>query len=279
MWARAAWAASACIIAVSLVSIKACGICVLGIRDYHPGAINSQVLQLVICEKNIVIAGAPPQVQSPCSRDHLLNAVYRDRDDVSLLGRVWPNGHSWQSARVLPWFREIGVFFVLKGSCPRNPLFKVIGIRWPLVLPCRQNLPIAVGEFWRKIQRFYIGSRLQSGECRSDVHLIQLALHDAQLPSKYDGADDAAGRNYSSQADHPAVATIDPIYKRLIGYGCLALVFLCTWLGMMLLIRYDRRQFGLNRRSSILLAAILMTAAFAFAGQRIALIFDFSNLL
>jgi hypothetical protein len=27
------------------------------------------------------------------------------------------------------------------------------------------------------------------------------------------------------------------------------------------------------------LAAILMTAAFAFAGQRIALIFDFSNLL
>jgi hypothetical protein len=105
------------------------------------------------------------------------------------------------------------------------------------------------------------------------LHFIELALHDRQLPAENPGADYAGGSYNAGQEDHPSVAPINAIYKRLGGYACILFVFIFCIIGMMFLMAHDRWS-RLSSRASLLIGAIFMTVSAALAGQGIALIFS-----
>ena len=71
-------------------------------------------------------------------------------------------------------------------------------------------------------------------------HSVQLSLHDGQLFTENYRTDYSATGDYRGQRDHPSVASIYSVNKSLIGYFCLALVFLGTYFGLFFLLRYDR---------------------------------------
>ena len=104
-------------------------------------------------------------------------------------------------------------------------------------------------------------------------HFIQLSLHHGQLPAENYGTDDAGRSDYGSQNDHPPIASINSIYKRLIGYGCLGSVFVFCYFGMLFLICHDRWP-RLNNRISLTLGVMFFLISIAFAGQGIALVFN-----
>jgi hypothetical protein len=53
-------------------------------------------------------------------------------------------------------------------------------------------------------------------------HLVQLSLHDSQLPTENNRTDYPRKRDRGGQADHPAIASINTINKRFFGYGLIA---------------------------------------------------------
>jgi hypothetical protein len=105
------------------------------------------------------------------------------------------------------------------------------------------------------------------------LHFIELALHDRQLPAENHGADYAGGSYNAGQEDHPSVAAINAIYKRLGGYACILFVFIFCIIGMMFLMAHDRWS-RLSSRASLLIGSIFMAASVALAGKGIALIFS-----
>jgi hypothetical protein len=149
------------------------------------------------------------------------------------------------------------------------------------VYPCLQrwrSADVFVNKFqinmgcWRENERSGNGSFDGQPRASAFPHLIQLALHGNQLFSENYGTDYASSSNYSSQSDHPSVASIDSINQRLVGYCCLAAVFLCSYFGILFLLRHDSWP-RLGSRCSLTFGAMFMLASMALASQGISLIF------
>jgi hypothetical protein len=57
-----------------------------------------------------------------------------------------------------------------------------------------------------------------------------LTLHDGQLPSEDDGANQATKSDCAGQTNHPPVASVDAFYQRLLGYSLLPIGYgLMCW--------------------------------------------------
>jgi hypothetical protein len=119
---------------------------------------------------------------------------------------------------------------------------------------------------------FKVLNRINDPRSSVSSGVIKAALHYRKLLPKDRCTDDSTACYYSGEEDHPSVASIDPIYKRLIGYGCLILVFVSCWLGMIFLMTHDRwRRFG--SRPSLLLGMTFIIFSVFLAWQGVALIF------
>jgi hypothetical protein len=113
---------------------------------------------------------------------------------------------------------------------------------------------------------------------------VQLTLHNAKLLAEYDGTKQSADGNHGGQNNHPSVASLYAIDKRLFGYGWLLLSAVGMLAGVFLLHIWDdarRTSFDWFNRSGfsrigprwrLVLGAILIGVAVISAWQGVGLI-------
>jgi len=84
----------------------------------------------------------------------------------------------------------------------------------------------------------FVGSLNQGiGLSGGRFHFVQLAAHKVELPAEDERADYPRERDNGGQSDHPSVTSVNSIYKRLVGVGCLLAGYWLMWLGVARLYR------------------------------------------